>query len=232
MPISWHQLTGQRIDIGDAILNASQPAFTDPASILSPLTPVTLLSERLMRPERELSINGMPLPLLDLLRHVHETTLRFESQMLEDQLRTSSKTGSRARVLRRMSEIFSEDELLSFSETTGNDSFYVACRCAANIHLKSMGQVIPYSSDGNQKLVKQLGLALSQTSKSMWHETEPEIYIWLCFTGAAADQEGKTWFLAKAGPVVMSLKPDELQKFKTGVLRFCQLLQYLEELDL
>jgi hypothetical protein len=174
----------------------------------------------------------MPLPLLDLLRHVHETTLKFECQMLEDEPDTSSRTRSRARVLRRMSEVFSEDELLSFNETTDSDSFHVACRCAANIHLKSMGQVVPFSSDGNQKLVNQLALALSQTNNALWHEMEPDIYIWCCFTGAAAAQEGKTWFLAKAGPVVMSLNPDELRQFKLGVLRFCRLVRYVEDLDL
>jgi hypothetical protein len=174
----------------------------------------------------------LPLPLLDLLRHVHETTLRFESQILEDELNMSPMTGSRARVSRHMSEVLSNDELLSFSETTDNDSFRLACRCAANIHLKSMGQVVPFSSDRNQQLVKQLGLALSKTNKTMWHETEQELYIWLCFTGAAADKEGKTWFLAKAGPVLTSLKPHELQQLKSSVLRFCRILQYLEEIDL
>ncbi|KAH8797754.1 hypothetical protein F5884DRAFT_814727 [Xylogone sp. PMI_703] len=57
-----------------------------------------------------------------------------------------------------------------------------------------------------------------------------EIYIWLCLTGAAAAREEKAWFLAKAGPIIMSLRRDEIHMFKLGALRFCRLCQLLEEL--
>ena len=198
----------------------------------SPLVSVTLLSTSWTKPERELNTYSMPPPLLDLLRHVHESTLMFESQMPKDKLEVALASSSRQNILKHMSGVIYEDELLSPDGQEVEEFFHLACRCAAITHLRSLVQVIPFSSDENQKLIHQLGRSLSELTEGMWHETDPEIYIWLCFTGAAAAQEGKTWFLAKAEPVIMSLKPYEQQLFKLGVLRFCQLHRYLEELNI
>lgn len=228
-------LTGliiSRIDLGDAILNVSQPAFTNIASMSSPSPPQTFLSARLGRSEREFNDHCLPTSLLDLLRHVHDTTLRFESHVLEDKSEMATMMTSREIVLQHMSAIMLEDELLSLDKLAKQDFFSIACHCAANIHLTSLRQLTNFSSEYNQKLVHQLRQSLSQQNKEMWHETEPEIYIWMCFTGVAAAREGKGWFLAKAEPVVMSLKPDELHKWKSNILRFCRLLRYLKELDI
>ena len=156
----------------------------------------------------------------------------FESQMRKDEREMALASSSRQNILNHMSGIIYENELLSPDGEGVPDFFYLACRCAAITHLRSLAQVIPFSSDENQKLVHQLGQSLSELTEGMWHETDPEIYIWLCYTGAAAAQEGKTWFLAKAEPVIMSLKPDEQQLFKLGVLRFCRLHRYLEDLNI
>ena len=197
----------------------------------SPLVSVTLLSTSLTKPERELNTHSMPTPLLDLLRYVHESTLMFESQMPKNGLEMALARSSGQNILKHMPGVIYEDRLLCPDGQEFPDFFHLACRCAAITHLKSIVQVIPFSSDENQKLVHQLGRSLSELAGGMWHETDPEIYIWLCFTGAAAAQEGKTWFLAKAEPVIMSLKPYEQQLFKLGALRFCQLHRYLEELN-
>jgi hypothetical protein len=45
-------------------------------------------------------------------------------------------------------------------------------------------------------------------------ELEREIYIWLCFTGAAVAKRDKTWFLAKVDPTVMSLSQKKMDAFK------------------
>ena len=156
----------------------------------------------------------------------------FESQMLKDELEMALASSSRQNILKHMSGVIYEDELLSPDGQEVPEFFHLACRCAAITHLRSLVKVTPFSSDENQKLINQLGRSLSELTEGTWHETDPEIYIWLCFTGAAAAQEGKTWFLAKAEPVIMSLKPYEQQLFKLGVLRFCQLHRYLEELNI
>ncbi|KAF3067832.1 hypothetical protein CFAM422_008617 [Trichoderma lentiforme] len=59
-------------------------------------------------------------------------------------------------------------------------------------------------------------------------ELEREIYVWLCFTGAAVAKRDKTWFLAKVGPTVMSLSQKQLSEFKRGVIQFAYIVQKLE----
>ncbi|EHK16276.1 uncharacterized protein TRIVIDRAFT_217174 [Trichoderma virens Gv29-8] len=59
-------------------------------------------------------------------------------------------------------------------------------------------------------------------------ELEREVYIWLCFTGAAVAKRDKTWFLAKVGPTVMSLSQKQMDSFKRGVIQFAYVAQKLE----
>ncbi|PKK48847.1 hypothetical protein CI102_5492 [Trichoderma harzianum] len=59
-------------------------------------------------------------------------------------------------------------------------------------------------------------------------ELDREIYVWLCFTGAAVANRDKTWFLAKVGPTVMSLSQKQLGDFKRGVIQFAYIVQKLE----
>lgn len=208
----------------------SPPAFPNPAQLMSPLTPMTLLLSTLDKPERELNTDRIPIWLLDLLRQVHETTLTFEYLIMGRMRARAPTLALRESVLKYMSGVVSEHELLSIDDQKTRSPFHVASVCAANIHLRSMGKVVPFSSEGNQGLVDQLRQSLSEFGNETWHETDPEIYIFLCFTGAAAAQEGKSWFIAKSGPLIMSLRKNEQQLFKTAALRFCNIYQYLEGL--
>lgn len=61
-------------------------------------------------------------------------------------------------------------------------------------------------------------------------DLEREIYIWLCFTGAAVAKRDKTWFLAKVGPTVASLRQKQLGDFKRGVLQFAYVIEKLESI--
>lgn len=220
-----------RMDVSDAILHASQPVFQIPTPILSPLTPTTLLFPVLDKSERELNNDRIPKRLLDLLRHVHETTLQFEFQMLGDTPPTARKMCSRESTLGYRSGSVNEHGLSSLDGHNAQNPFHIACLCAAHIHLKSLGEVVPFSSEGNQGLVNQLRLSLSEFGDEVWHETDLEIYIFLCFTGGAAAKEGRNWFLAQAWPLIMSLKKVEQQLFKSCAFRFCRLVHYIEDLD-
>lgn len=220
-----------RVDIGHSILNGSRPVFADLARLSLPLSPLTLLSARLSRPGRILSDHYLPSSVWDLVRHVHEKTLKFECQILKDEPENVTAIIPQEGNLKYMPSTIPEDEPLSFGKLEGDDHFHAACRCAANIHLKSLGQLVPFSSNGNQKLVRQLEFSLSSLSNGMWLETETEIYIWLCFTGVAAAQAGKAWFLAKVAPTVLSLKPEEFGQVISRILRFWRLILYLKGLD-
>jgi hypothetical protein len=185
----------------------------------------------LNKEERDLGDDRISLPLLNLLRHVHEVTLRFESRMLEGRHERPSLTSVQEPILKYTSEIVLEDELFYPVGEDNSNYFHIACRSAASIHLRSLGRTVPFSSEGNQHLVHQLRLSVFQLGDGIGQEIDPEIYIWLCFTGAAAAQEAKTWFLAKSERVIMSLKPCQQCLFKSDALRFCRLLQYLREFD-
>lgn len=203
-----------RIDIGDATLNAVSPAFEIMERGQRPETPITLLSALLCQSERTLRANGINMSLISLLKRVHRAILSFEFQPVPEH--------------HQPLHMPSEDELRvdEFEEET---PFSAACRYAAYIHLNSLQRGIPFSSDENQALVEQLRSYLSLLPQGDSLEFEKETYVWLCFTGAAVAREKKTWFLAKVGPVVMSLDHSQLDQFKIGVVRFCRLLRKLEE---
>lgn len=176
----------------------------------------------------------MPASLLDLLFHVHETTRQFGLQMPADKPETVSAYAPPADFLKYVSGPVQDSipfKNLPPQSLDDREPFYVSCRCAASIHLKSLGRMTSFSSNGNQNLAQRLRKSLSQYNTVAWHEREPELYIWVCFTGAAAAQEGASWFLAKAEPVVMSLEPDELHTLKLGTTQFCRLLRYLEAIE-
>ncbi|KAK9334562.1 hypothetical protein V1521DRAFT_442500 [Lipomyces starkeyi] len=161
--------------------------------------------------ESDRRAHGIPMSLIHLLRQVHQASLLFESQQI-----------SKNPIL--------EDELLA--DDPGDENLlHAACSCAAYILLNSLRRVIPFSSDENQGAVEQLRSYLSQLNDDQWLQADRETIVWLCFTGAAAAKENRTWFLAKVGPVVMSLKPDELTLFKLGAVHLCRLLQYLQEIN-
>lgn len=109
-------------------------------------------------------------------------------------------------------------------------SLHAACWYAANIHLNSLKRGIPFSSDENQVLLEKLRSCITVFPKNDDVELEGEIYIWLCFTGAAAAKINKTWFLAKIGPTVMSLSQKQLCDFKKGVNRFAYIVQKLNNI--
>ncbi|KAK9312479.1 hypothetical protein V1522DRAFT_438361 [Lipomyces starkeyi] len=203
------------IDIGDAVLNASRPHYASLGSSSLPEPPITLLSAVLHGSESDPRAHGIPMSLIHLLRQVHQASLLFESQQI-------SKKDVRNPIL--------EDELLA-DEPGDENLLHAACSCAAYILLNSLRRVIPFSSDENQGAVEQLRSYLSQLNDDQWLEADRETIVWLCFTGAAAAKENRTWFLAKVGPVVMSLKPDELRLFKLGAVHLCRLLQYLQEIN-
>lgn len=221
------------MDICDAILNGSEPALLD-LTLLSPLKPLTLLSKRLSELAPMLNSSNISIELLGVLNKVHQNTLNFEAEMCNSKSpvdRTSACQGGDVRKLPFSTHggegLYSSD---LGSKPERADFFHVACCCAADINLRSLGQMIPFSSDSNQQLVLQLHYSISQLNESRWRETEPRIYLWLCFTGAAAAQSNKAWFFSKAGPVVTSLSADELKCFKLSIWRFCRLLQYLKDL--
>lgn len=169
----------------------------------------------------------MPTPLLGLMRHTHRKILEFEARMTNEDISSVLKQPSQAGVLEDMSNIVPTIPC-SLVDEEREVNLHTACNVAANIHLNSLDRVIPFSSAENQKLVQQLRLLLALPSTGTWHVRYPEIYLWLCLTGTVGTQEGKTWFLTKAGLVIMSLKGDELELFKSAIFRFCQLLQYLD----
>lgn len=108
--------------------------------------------------------------------------------------------------------------------------FNAACWYAASIHLNSLQRGIPFSSDENQIHLEKLRSCILVFPKDNDGELEREIYIWLCFTGAAVAKRDKTWFLAKVGPTVMSLTQKQLGDFKKGVIQFAYVVQKLENM--
>jgi hypothetical protein len=110
--------------------------------------------------------------------------------------------------------------------------FHAACWYAASIYLNSLKRGIPFSSDENQILVEKLRSCIMVFPKDNVGELEREVYVWLCFTGAAVAKRDKTWFLAKVGPTVMSLSQKQLGDFKRGVIQFAYIVQQLESNNL
>ncbi|KAH8807127.1 hypothetical protein F5884DRAFT_788585 [Xylogone sp. PMI_703] len=219
------------MDIAEAIVTASIPSFADFVSIPLPEAPVTLLSAILSKRKRDLITYGISTSLIRRLHYVHGATLQFESQRLKSKQILSNGSWSASSSEEISKPVFEDNEEDSFCDDLEGNSLQLAARYAANIHLKSLGRVIPFSSEDNQGFVSRLRYYLSQLTDDIWLNNNREIYIWLCLTGAAAAQEGKTWFLTKVGPVIMSLEHDKLRMVKSGALRFCSQIQYLEEVN-
>ncbi|KAH8810865.1 hypothetical protein F5884DRAFT_749272 [Xylogone sp. PMI_703] len=219
-----------RIDIGDIIMNPSAPIFANSASIPQPELAATLLSATLNRPKQELEAQGISTPLINLLHNVHQSTIHFESRRVQrDEI--SSAISPSTSVEEDMLDVNPIDDI-PFSESPQvDDYFQLACYYAASIHLRCLQQATPFSSLDNQKLVSQIRYYLTHLNEDIWLYVNRETYVWLCFTAAAAAREGKSWFLAKAGPPAMSLADDSSNLLKLGALQFCRLLRYLEEVN-
>lgn len=200
--------------------------FAGTSSNILPPAPVTLLSSIITKYGGEPHPKTISMLLLDLMRHTHEKILEFEAAM-NNGITPIRKQSARANVLKDSSNISSIFSYLHTNEDC-KSNLHTACAYASSIHLKSLGRFIPFSSMENQSLVQQLRLSLELPDAISWHQRYPDIYLWLCITGVVATQEEKPWFLAKAGTVIMSLKGNELQVFKSTISRFCRLLEFLE----
>ncbi|RYC80738.1 hypothetical protein BFJ63_vAg16373 [Fusarium oxysporum f. sp. narcissi] len=195
------------IDMGDAVLNASRPGFNTTESWQLPAAPISLLSTVLRRSNEELRASGIGTPLISLLRRVHRATVHFECGVVAEPVDEFTFDG--------------------FEMETPSSA---AIRCAAEISLNALEHSFPFSSDINLALVEQLRSSIASLTQDGTNdvEVENEILVWACFTGAAVAREKRTWFLAKAGPVVMSLDQSQLHLFKIGATRFCAILQKLD----
>ncbi|CAG9990635.1 unnamed protein product [Clonostachys byssicola] len=192
------------IDIGDSILNASSPAFCVDEQYQFCDAPISLVSTVLCQSKRALRESGITEPLASLLKRVHDATLDFEYGPLAQPM----------------------EEFLVIHEA--ESKFSTAVTLAATIHLDSFQQRNRFCVDDNQDSVENLRLCVSSLPQGSKYDIENELYVFLCFTGAAAATKNRAWFLAKAGPVVMSLNPSQLHHFKMAVTRFCRILQRLE----
>ncbi|KAL7796394.1 hypothetical protein V8C43DRAFT_278973 [Trichoderma afarasin] len=201
------------IGFGDAILSASEPVFGTVDGYQVPEAPSTLLSAILQRPEKVLHSSGLNGLLLSLLHEVHNSLLTFDPQ---------TTPGDYWRMPLYMRGGYPDG---NFEE---DGPFNAACWYAANIYLNSLKRGIPFSSDQNQMFVEKLRSCIMAFPKDNDRELEREIYVWLCFTGAAVAKRDKTWFLAKVGPTVMSLSQKQLGEFKRGVIQFAYIVQKLE----
>ncbi|VUC30645.1 unnamed protein product [Clonostachys rosea] len=194
------------IDIGDSILNASDPVFCVDEQYQHCEAPISLVSTVLCQSERALRESGITEPLMSLLRRVHNATLDFENDPLTQPIEDYIAVGA-PEVERKLS---------------------TATVLAASIHLESFQRRTRFSVDDNQDRVEKLRVCLSSLPQGSKCDIENELYVFLCFTGAAAARSNRAWFLAKAGPVVMSLSPSQLYHFKMATTRFCRILQKLE----
>ncbi|KAL6693445.1 hypothetical protein J3F84DRAFT_401331 [Trichoderma pleuroticola] len=201
------------IGIGDAILSASKPVFGAVDGYQFPEAPTTLLSAILQCPEKVLYSSGLTGSLLSLLHEVHDNLLNFNPQTIPaDYWKIPLYTRDKY-----PDGNFEED-----------GPFHAACWYAASIHLNCLKHGIPFSSDENQMFLERLRSCIMVFPKDNDRELEREIYIWLCFTGAAVAKRDKTWFLAKVGPTVMSLSQRQLGDFKKGAIQFAHIIQRLE----
>ncbi|CAG9942571.1 unnamed protein product [Clonostachys rosea f. rosea IK726] len=194
------------IDIGDSILNASNPVFCVDEQSQHYDAPVSLVSAVLCQSERALRESGITEPLISLLRRVHNATLDFEYEPLAHPI----------------------EEGIVIHEPEAGSKFSTAVALAAMIHLNSFQHRSRFCVDNNQDSVENLRLCLSSIPQGSKCDIESELYVFLCFTGAAAARKNRAWFLAKAGPVVMSLNHTQLHHFKMAITRFCRILQKLE----
>ncbi|CAH0051065.1 unnamed protein product [Clonostachys solani] len=194
------------IDIGDSILNASSPVFCVDEQSQHYDAPISLVSTVLCQSERALHESGIAEPLISLLRRVHNATLDFEYEPSAQPV----------------------EESIVISEPGVEGKFSTAVVLAAMIHLTSFQRRTRFSIDDNQDSVEKLRLCLSSLPQGSKCDIENELYVFLCFTGAAAARKNRAWFLAKAGPVVMSLNQSQLHHFKMAITRFCRILQTLE----
>lgn len=187
---------------------------------------MTLLSSVLSKPNHELAALGNPESLIEMFRNVHMNTLQFESRMIK-----KGETSFQAAINLEKISIIDFDEETFPDHLDESDYYILASHCAANIQLMSLQQAIPFSSTVNQRWVNCLRKAMTRLKDDIWIRMNGEIYAWMCFTGAASAQKGKNWFIAKAGPVVMSLDADSVSLFKSGAVRFCRILRHLDEMD-
>ncbi|KAK7215826.1 hypothetical protein V2G26_003829 [Clonostachys chloroleuca] len=194
------------IDIGDSILNASNPVFYVEGPPQHPNTPISLVSTLICQSERALRESGITEPLISLLRRVHNVTLDFEYEPLAKPI----------------------EERVVINEPETESNFSTAIVVAAGIHLYSLQRRTRFSVDDNQDKVEKLRLYLSSLPQGSKCDIENELYVFLCFSGAAAARKNSAWFLAKAGPVVMSLNQSQLHHFKIATTRFCRILQKLQ----
>lgn len=185
------------------------PAFDNAETHRYPEAPVTLLSPVLQQPDTTLCAEVIGTSLYPLLKRVHEATLAFEYDILleKSQIPTS----------------LMDENTATAGEVDRESTLPAAIWYAACIHLTSIQHHLPFSCDRNQQYVEALRLCLSLLPQGLAAEIDSALYIWLCFTGATAAKEKQTWFLAKVGPVVMSLARNELDLIKTGLIRFCKI---------
>ena len=194
-----------------------------------PLPLITLLSPVLKVYENNADARPISRPLLGLLQDLHQTIIRFEVQLLSTR---HEGVIPRLEISPNLLDGFFDDRDSIVTNSTMEKYLSLACVYAAKIHLNSLAAACPFSSNNNQKLVNRLMESLSQLNSRVPQVVDPATFIWLCFTGAAAAQRGKTWFLAIVGPVVMSLRGEELELVKCGLLRFYWLLQHLQNIDI
>lgn len=214
------------------MLNATEPAFADFDSMPTPLVPITPLSATVSRHGHLPNASRIPKPVMHLLRYVHNAILMFESRMLETKGQDGVNSSLRGNIVKKMAAISLAEEILPPAQLDNTNPIFIACRYAANIHLNSFRQAIPFTSDYNQNYVRHLRACLSQVTKTMWHTIGIELFIWLCFTGAVAAKEGKLWFLAQARPTGPLLTPDGSNNLKLGMFRFCRCIHNLEEMNI
>lgn len=194
-----------------------------PVPLPQPL--ITLLSPVLKGHENNPDTHPISTPLLRLLQDLHQVILQFEVQLLST--RPEEVISTLQQISPKLLQSFCEYGDLIVASSRIDKHLPLACIYAAKIHLNSLVAGHPFSSNNNQTLVNGLVGSLSQLISGARQAVDPATFIWLCFTGAAAAQTEKAWFLAIVGPVVMSLRGKDLELVKSGLLRFYWLLRHL-----
>jgi hypothetical protein len=97
------------------------------------------------------------------------------------------------------------------------DGIYETCRLAARIYWGCIYTTTPFSADTNNIHMVALKVALEKTDDELWWNATPEALVWVCLVGGAAARHRpeRRWFVARLGPMMVTLgdkRPAELQK--------------------
>jgi hypothetical protein len=101
--------------------------------------------------------------------------------------------------------------------TYRGDDVYETCRLAARIYWGCIYTTTPFSADTNSSHMEALKVALEKTNDQLWWNAAPEALVWVCLVGgtAARHRPERKWFVARFGPMMVTLgdkRPAELQR--------------------